>query len=703
MEGSILNAIEHFESTATRGGELQKDRAEEMDYYLGRPFGNEVTGRSQVVSRDVADSIEWIKPSLLRVFTSGDEVVNFAPRNQEDIDQASQETEFVNYIITQKNNWFNTAYVWFTDALIQKNGYVKAFWDEKTTTEKESYKGKTDDEFAFILQDPEVELVEHQPRVVDYQVPIAGPMGVEMVNQPQSVHDFTVQKKKTYGCAKFVNIPPERTIVSILHQAVDLEEAAFVEHWEYKTLSDLRKEGFEVPDDIGDDTADNAEEEENARDRFNEDFIVDGESNDPSMKRVRARECWIRFDEDEDGIAELRHCVVVGTHVLLNEEADFIPIAALTPRIMPHRHIGISVADAVMDIQLIKSSLQRLFLDNAHFAINGRSAVDKNKVNLEDMLTVRPAGLVRTDGPPANSIMPLVHQADFNAVLTGIQYFDGVRGERTGASKDSQQLSPDALTKLPSGVAIAQLQNASQALVELIARVFAETGVKRLFKLVHALTLKNAKQPEVVRLRNKWVSVDPRQWATRSDMSISVGLGTGNKEQQVISLNQLLAMQMQLMPTGMSDLKTLHHTLTKLTQAHGHKDVDAFWVPPDQAKPPQQPPDPKVQAELQKAQIKAKEAEDKMMLGQAESAQQLQMERERLAHEMQLKEIETAAEIQREREKASAQIELEREKATASAVTKHMSEMYKAVTAPREKHVVRGKDNKIEKVTERTV
>lgn len=615
----IVSAIEQFESEATSNGELQAERAKAMDYYLARPLGTEVTGRSQVVSHDVADSIEWLKPGILRVFTSGDDVVAFTPQGEDDVQGAEQETDYVNYIITQKNGWFNAAYVWFTDALIQKNGYVKAYWDERVSTEKETYKDKTDDEFALILQDPEVEVLEHQAKVVEYP----GPMGPQAV----SLNDFVIQKKKTYGCAKYLNIPPERTIVSSMHQMVDLEEAPFVEHWEYKTISDLRKEGFEVEDDIASDEEDTTSSaEEQARDRYGETQSKEGETNDPSMRRLRVRECWLRYDEDGDGIAELRHVVLTGQTPLLNEEADFIPIAAITPRIMPHRHSGISEADVTMDIQLIKSTLQRGFLDNVYLSINGRHGVDKSKVNLNDMLTSRPGGIVRTDGPPANAIMPLTHQADYAAVLKGIEYFDMVREGRTGSSKNTQQLSPDVLGKMPSGVAVAQIQNASQAIQELIIRVFAETGVKRLFMLVHALTQKHAKQAEVVRLRNKWVTVDPRQWKTRSDMTISVGLGSGDKNQQLAHLMPLANLQLQLQQTGLTDLKTLHHTLSKLTNAMGFKDSASFWKDPTQIPPKAPQPNPDVIKSQLKVMEKRQELMLKHQLDMAKLQGQLQLE-----------------------------------------------------------------------------
>lgn len=593
MEVSIINAIEQYENDASQSSELQEERAKALDYYLGRPFGNEVTGRSQVVSRDVSDSIEWLKPSIIRIFTSGDEVVSFTPRNAEDVKPAQQETDYVNYIITKKNNWFNCFYIWATDALLQKNGYVKTYWDERVTVEEEKYEGKTDDELALVLQDPEVEIVDLQKRVVEYP----GPQGTYAV----SVNDFTLARKRTYGCAKILNIPPERTVVSSLHQFVDLEESPFVEHWEYKSLSELRKEGFDVPDDISSETENpTQDQEEQARDRYQEDITEDDDTTDPSMKRVRVRECWIRFDENGDGIAELRHVIVVGSTILLNEEADLIPVACITPRIMPHRHIGISEADMTMDIQQIKSALQRGYLDNVYLSVNGRHAVDKDRVNLNDMLTSRPGGIVRTSGQPQAAIMPLTHHADFGSVLNGIQYFDSVREGRTGSSKNTQQLSEDVLQKMPSGRAVEKLQMAQQAIQELIVRLFAETGVKRLFQLVHALTLKHAKQPEVVRIRNEWVPVDPRQWKSRSDMSISVGLGSGDREQQLAHLMPLVTLQVNLQQSGLTDRETLHHTLTRLTNSMGFKDSASFWKDPKTLPPmPQQPNPDVVKAQMQ--------------------------------------------------------------------------------------------------------
>lgn len=611
---TIFDVIEDYEARSERGGQLQSDRAKAMDYYLGRPFGNEVMGRSQVVSRDVSDSVEWIKPGLLRVFASGDEVVSFSPKGVEDVEAAEQETDYVNHVITQKNNWFNIAYVWFTDALIQRNGYVKAYWEEKVSYDKESYKGLMGEQIALVMQDPDIEIIDgHQYPLPNYvpQMQVDPATGQQLPPTPApTLFDITVKKKSTYGCVKLCNIPPERTIVDPNHQEVSLENVQFFEHWEFKSLSELRADGFEIPEHMNDDTisASLNDLEEQARNRLGESLMIDVDSTNPEMKRWRVRDILIRYDANEDGIDELRHVICIGRNELLNEEMDLVNVACITPRIMPHRHIGISVADDTSDVQDIKSALERGFLDNVYHTTNVGHAVDETHVNLDDMLTSRPARIVRTQGPPSNSIMPMPTAANFAPVLEGINYFDQVREGRTGSGKQSQSLSADVLAKLPSGVAINQVMQSQQALVELTARVFAETGVKDLFRVVHALTLKNATQPDVIRLRNKWVPVDPREWKNRTDMTISVGLGTGNRDQQMMHLNHILDLQGKVLPLGLADKKTIHHSLTKYTQAAGFRDAQAFWTDPQQggiAPPAPPPPDPVKIGELKVKQFEA--------------------------------------------------------------------------------------------------
>ncbi len=608
---NLLNAIEAHEAAASRNGELARERTQALDYYLGKPFGNEIDGRSQVVSRDVNDTIEWIKPSLMRIFSSGDEIVSFDPKGPEDVEAAQQESDFANYILTQKNNWFRTSYVWFTDALLQKNAYVKAWYEVKKDVTQEKYEGLTDDQFALILQDQEVEVVSHEvypdpsfpgiPTQMAMQMQAAG----QQIPPPPQLHDVTLGRTSHYGCVKYKEIPPERVLVSSWASSIDLEDVDFVEHFEWQTRSEIIQCGFDLPDTIadGDGTGqDFSVSEEQARNIYGEQPFQQEESNDSASKRYKVREVWVRFDKDEDGVAELMHVVVVGHTILLEEPCEFIPMAAITPKMMPHRHVGRSLADEIMDLQLIKSVLLRGTLDNMYLANNGRYGVDEDKVNLDDMLTSRPGGLVRTQGSPGMSIMPFQHPNTMAQGIQAIEYMDQIKQNRTGVTAYVTSVDANILNKTASGTQM--LQNAAMAKIELIARVFAETGVKRLMWIIHALSMKHARKAEMVRLRNKWVTVDPRQWVKRVDMTVSVGLGTGNREQQLVQLQSILALQEKVLPLGLTDLSKVKYALAKFTQAAGFKDAEAFWVEPQQGQGlPAPQPAPQVQVAGIKAQV----------------------------------------------------------------------------------------------------
>ncbi len=634
----LLNAIEGYEQSCNRNSDLSKERVSALNAYLGKPYGNEIEGRSQVVSHDTQDTIEWIMPSLMRIFASGDDVVSFDPRGPEDVDQAQQESDYTNYILTQKNPWFRTSYVWFKDALMQKNGYVKAWYEQKKDVTEEKYEGITQPQLQSLLVDPEVEIMDLT------EAPL---VGVEPM--------FNVKLKRTnsYGCVKYKEIPPERTLVSQWASSIDLEDVDFFEHFEWQTLSEIKAAGLDMPEMVGDEASSIRDEEEEARNLYGEVWQDGDETNDPALKRYKVREIWIRFDDNDDGIAELLHCIYVGRNELLKEECEFNPAAAITPNMMPHRHVGRSVFDAVGDLQEIKTALLRGTLDNMYLGLNGRTGIDERKVNLDDMLTSRPGGIVRTDGPPANSLMPFQHPNMMQDGLAAIEYIDQIKQNRTGVTAYMTSVDQNVLNKTATGTNL--LQNAAMAKIELIARVFAETGVKRLMWLIHALSLKHARKAEVVRLRNQWVEIDPRNWKKRYDMTVSVGLGTGNRDQQLLHLQNILGLQEKLMMIGLATKKTIRHAASKYVQAAGFKDNESFLPPapqpgPDGQDPEDQPiqmpqqPDP-AQAEM----VKQKAEHER-------TAATLQADQQKTQAQIQADQQTTAATLQAEQQKAAAEL-----------------------------------------------
>lgn len=630
-DDTLISAIERHEALAETYGNLSEDRTKALDYYLGNPMGNEVEGRSQVISRDVWDTVEWIKPQLAGIFTSGDEVVHFTPRGPDDVQSAEQETDYVNYIATQKNDWFSIWYAWSHDALLQKNGYVKAYWNDAEDRTRERYSGLTDDEFQ-VLQASIAEGAE----IVEYDaVQYPGPAGIE------TRHTVVLERTTQYGCVKLCNVAPEHIYVD--HNALGLSlqdpRVSFVEQREYKTLTQLRDEGFDVDDDIADGGDGVGDWEQDLRDEYSPFRDREGEQADPSMRRVKVRECWIRFDRNGDGRAELLHVILVGTTILLEEEADIIPVVALCPTPLPHQHYGLSVADAVMDLQRIKTALLRGSLDNVYLANNGRYAVDANSVNLDDMLVSRPGGVVRVQGPPGQAIFPLNHSTTGETGVSMMEYVDRVMAKRTGVSETMQGLDPNTLNNNAGQFANNAMISAAMQRIQFIARVFAETGVKALFQVIHALSLKNARQQEIIRVRNQWVPVDPRQWVKRADMQISVALGAGDKVQQLGFLSQILNLQKEALMAGapLTDAQKVYNTLKRLTSVVGFKDPDEFWTDPSQVVPQEPQPDPEVvkeqakaQAQLQVEQLKAQtqlqvaQIEGQIKLQEIEATRQLQ-------------------------------------------------------------------------------
>ena len=643
----IIARIEEEENIAygVNDATLSNDRAEAIDYYLGEPFGNEVEGRSQVVSFDVQDTIESALPQLLKVFVSGDQVVKFEPKGPEDQDAADQETDYINHIVMEKNEGFKIFYVWFKDALLSKNGYVKVYAEDEEEVEEYEYAGLTDGQLQMLASDEKTEVLEHtaypDPSVdMNALMDQALAMGQDpaTIIQPM-LHDvkLKVTEKKTEICIE--NVAPENMMVSVDANGPCLDEARFVQHREIMSLADIA-EAFDKPleyiKSIMSDLRDTFEEESNARDIYDEEYDRALLSDEALLK-----DTYIKLE------GERYRVVVLGNTILYKEKCEHVPFACITPMIMPHRHIGRSYADLTMDIQLIKSTLLRGQLDNMYLANNGRYAIS-DRVNLDDMLTSRPGGIVRVDGDPGSGIMPLSHPPLPASSFAMVEYMDSMKEKRTGITAYNQGLDANSLNKTATGVQ--QIMTAAQQRVELVARTFAETGVKDLFKLVHHLVRTTLTKPDIIRLRNKWVEIDPREWEDRKDLSISVGLGAGNKDQQLAHLATILQAQKEALQIGITSPEKIYNALAKLTQNAGFKNPEEFWINP--ANTPEQ----------EGQQSKPSEAEI-MVQGQ------LAIEQQKAQAQLQQEQLRSQNDVIIEREKIAAQAELERFKAQLKAET----------------------------------
>ena len=605
------------------GGELSEQRKKSLEYYLGDKLGTEIDGRSQVVSTDVADTIETILPNLLRIFTASDQVVKCEPMKAEDVKLADQVTNYINYIFYKDNPGFEILYTWFKDALLEKNGIVKVYWDNSQKVEQETYERLTYQEYQLLIDDPNVEVVEKEEFIDDKAEKeikklqdIAAEQGEELEVEVPKLCNAVIKRYSGFGKVKIENIPPEEFLI---HQnSKSIENSNFVAHKVYKTRSELIEMGYdkEVVNNLPTTNTEPYNTEKFTRQNGLEDFALD-DAPDHSTQKVEIYECYIKLDYDGDGVAELRKICVAGQgeEILENYPCDFIPFCSLTPIPMPHRFYGRSVSELVEDVQLVKSTVMRQLLDNMYLTNNNRVAVMDGMVNLDDLLTSRPGGIVRTKQPPQQVMFPMQSQTISQQAFPLLEYLDTVRETRTGVTRYSQGLDADSLNKTATG--INTLMTQTQMRMELIARIFSETGVKQLFKRIFELTVKYQDKERIVQLNNQFVPVKPTEWRNRYNITITVGLGSGSKEQQLLILNNVLDKQIQAWQLQggreypMVSLKNIYNSLAKIIENAGLKNVENYFTNPEVGMQMVTPPPPPPLTPIEKIEFTRIEAENK--------------------------------------------------------------------------------------------
>lgn len=646
-------------SVGYSNGRLSEMRRRAEYYYLGEAKGElappEIEGRSSVVSTDVADTIEWMLPNLLKIFTASDAAVEFAPRQQKDEQSAKQATDYINHVFHKQNPGFQIMYTWFKDALLQKNGILKVYWDDKKDVTKEEYKGLDANELTMLLQDPAVEPVEHEQYIdpnqqeafnaamQQYQGMAANAQQAQMMGQqvqplppaPQApiLHDLTIQRTQDNSKVTVENVPPEEFRIS--RSAKTIKDSSYVGHQKLTTLSDLTAKGYENVEKLSSSDQGPMNGEAIERASYDDEMgeqIENNEVGDETQRRVQITESYIRMDCDGDGIAEWRKVVTCGNTVLDNEECDGPPFVSITPIPLPHRFFGRSIADLSMETQRTKTSIWRALLDNLYLQVNGRYGAVENQVNLDDLLTSRPGGIVRVK--QAGAVFPLQQgMADAGAAYQALEYAETAKENRTGFTRYSQGNSADSLNNTATGINI--ITNRSDARTELIARVFAETGVKDLFLLILKLVSQYQDGEQTMMMNGQWVSMNPREWATQFDFSVNVGLGTGNKDQIVQHLMGLMQTQQNGLQVGFATPQNLFNSASKLAENMGFKQADMFFTDPTKMPPkPPGPPDPRLTYDQEKLKLER----DKAM---AEN----DLKRDQMLGDMVLKRMAMAAEI----------------------------------------------------------
>lgn len=664
---------------------LSDRQTKALEYYQGvmKDVPNE-TGRSSAVSRDLADTMGWVLPGIMRVYTASEHMAVAEPIGPEDVDGAAQATDGINYVFWKDNDGYRIVYNATWDSLLGGDGIVKTWRDNTPKEEVSTHSGLNDDELTALLEDDQSEI-----EIIEY----SGPFNPEAPTM-DGLHAVKIKRTTKYGCTKVEAVPPEDYGIS--DEAKTCEDARFQYHRERKTRSELIEMGFDRAkvEALGR-SADNNSQEQLARDQ--ESVSDDG---DQSMELVDLYECYVRVDADNDGVAELWRVYYAGSkdggEILDKEEwEDELPFDSIPCQPMPHKFESGSLADETMDVQRIKTALLRQALDNTYATNNPQRFVAGKVTNPEELFSPSFGGVVFGDA--TTTVTPLTIPFVANHAYDAINYQDQVIERRTGVSRTTMALDPDALQN-QTATANQNAKDAAYSQIELIARNQAELGWKKVFRKIMKLEIKHQNKSRTIRMRGRFVEVDPRHWNADMDISINVGLGTGSRDRDMAVLQQILANQTGLATQmgALSPAKALEMlpyimtTLTKQAEAAGIKSPELFYpeVSQDDIQQGQealaqqaQQPDPKIQLEQEKAkasieiqqaklQADAQADQAQLVMDKQTGEQEIMLKREQLQEEMQLKREQLAAEMQLKRELAMAEMQMRRDVGFYSADTK---------------------------------
>lgn len=654
-ERFIIRRIQHHVDNGIGGedGDVTQVRQTMFGRYMGELYGNERDGYSRYVSREVLQAIEWALPALLRVFMGGIRPVEFRASGPQDVEQAKHETDAVNYWFSDGNDdesGFMILYNWIKDLLMFPNGYVTARVVEKEDRDERELTGVLPEQLAELEADEANEVT--VTRKYDGQVPSPVQLPGQLQEAMETVElvDATVITTKWRKQIVVEAIAPDHCIIDHNHKRLDVDAARFVCLRTEVTRSDLLEEGYAAEDleDVSDDDKDVWNNEAITRHFYSDEtpdeedeFALDAD------KTFWSHECYMRVDFDGDGISELRKIVMVGCKILENEPTDYQPVIAATAIPMPHKHIGMGYAEIVADLQELMTTLTRQLLDNIYKLNVGRKYVAEGALlsdnSTMDQLLDGTSEVIVTRGSPHEGIMPEMSTPIVAEIAGVLDQLKDAPQLRTGVAPQLT-LDPSVLEKSTMGAFMGALEAASQRL-ELLARLFAEGPLKKVFQKIHYLLRTHFDEPQEIQINNKWVKVDPSKWQKRSNMTVNVGLGFNNKQVMLGLLGQLLQIQKEALAIGVADAAKIYATLEKFIEQANLGHATTFFNDPKEPgfKKPEPQKDPAMILAEAQAQSLAAEAKRK----DAEVSAKIELEKKKAEDEAEFRALELDIELKK--------------------------------------------------------
>ena len=566
---AITDAVDFIDS------EIAPQRIKAQRYFDGEVDIGYEEGRSKVVATKCREVVRGLKPSIQRIFLTSEKPVEFVPRGPEDVAAAEQATNYVSYKF-QQHNGYRVLNDVFQDAMVKKAGIAYVYYNEEVDTEIHTFTNLTDEEFALVVEADDVEVLEHEMRINAS----LDETGIE-IEVPE--HDVKVSRTTPSGDICIESVPPEDFFVD--RNARSTDSYYVMGHSTEMRVADLIEMGFSIDDLSGLDSSEYSvtdDEAEFVRRGYSVDESED-ENISAASKKITVTNAYMELDIEGTGVPRLYQFLCAGsTYKLLNfYEADYAPYAIFECDPEPHAFFGSSLVDLVMDDQDAATSMLRGVLDNVALTNNPALQIVDGQVAVDDLLNNEIGRIVRVKSP--NSVMEMAVPFTAGQTLPALQYFDQLVDNKTGVSKMAQGLDPDVL-KSSTATAIAASQEGQTGQAEVIARNFAEGGMREMFRMMLDLMVKHSDNEEIMRLNGSFVPVDPRAWDTDMDLMVNVGIGTGRENDRAAALQQALQIQQQVFQAygpqnGIVSLTQIRNTLADLLAIGGLRNADRYFMP----------------------------------------------------------------------------------------------------------------------------
>ena len=653
---------------------LQEHRVKSFEYYNREPYGDEQEGSSQVVTSEFADTVESIMPSLMRIFAGSDQAVDFIPQAPGQEKFAREASAYIPHVLMRENDGFRVLHDFLKDALMYRTGGATIDLDDKIETKAVPVEGITADAVNIMVAEADSRGEELALDLVDD--------GTGMLSGTATI---TRKRKRVV----IDGIAPEDILFS--PRARDIDDASYVGFRKQVRASDLVEMGMSHEDveELRSDYVVTIEENQ----RQSGAIAVQNQrtDDDDSERPLWLVVCFVKADYNGDGVSEMLRVVYAhagATPSKLVEVAEWEGDASVTigtPILMPHNIVGMSIFDQVRDLQLISSVLTRGMLDNLYM-VNRPRPVISDQVNLDSLIDWVPGSPVRlkAGARPQDGHVSWLTVPDVGpSTLASLEYLNTVRENRTGVVRNNQGLSADTLNKTAAGMGM--LMNAAQTRQELIARVFAETSVKRLYRLIYRAVKKAAQGPVQWWTGQAFQEVDPTQWPDDLDLIVNVGAGT--RDQALQGLTMVTAAQEKLITLQGGHAngpyvtpENIANTAQRLAEALGFRSTTTFFQPPEKvaqavAQQAQQPPQPDPAMAKVQAEMAAKQAQQQAdaQLAQQKAQAEMALAREKAAAEIDIIRQKAAIEAQIKREAAQLDAQLKREELQLEADLKAMA------------------------------